>query len=532
VIINIREGMRFGVGIDGLTESVRAYAVDSDGETTRSGGQHVGSDVVMIETQESLMEQLNISAGASIHYGLASLDARMEFASSHAINSHTLYVLLKSTVTNAARYMQNPRLSESARIAFQTDPENFRNIYGTHYIDEIYGGGAFFGLFAFETMDERSQNSLSIDLRASIGGFLGAGGEITASFQHAVETYKSKTNMSIHVVYDGGAGLQNPSSLEDLKSLYSAFARNVRDNAIDYQASLKEFRYLPLPAGRSWVEQLVRADTIEQCGKRVIDALVQRSAVDFILRYPQQFKPFNANELRRYREALEDCIPRWARRASACSENIDQCAFAEDEHQPATPTLPDRFFAADPAGAMEEKRAWLRSHDNLFDGYYDVDNLDGRTIQNDWQPGPRGGRYIIFTESRPLEGEPSTHLTHEVAGIYYHPDYGAFGVAGPAFEIYHASGGPYGNGGYPVSDDSYVEGWPDWRRQSFEKLTNWAPPQVDPVGDFNLSRDLAYNWRAGGVFYSYGRSTAAAAVGSRGELTQWIRGWSDPTFHP
>jgi len=38
-VINLTEGMRFGIGVDGLTEEARATAIDFDGVVQGSDGQ-------------------------------------------------------------------------------------------------------------------------------------------------------------------------------------------------------------------------------------------------------------------------------------------------------------------------------------------------------------------------------------------------------------------------------------------------------------------------------------------------------------
>ena len=181
----------------------------------------------------------------------------MQLAQSQAVNSRSLYVLMKVSVVNPKRFMVNPRLTPRAETAFRTDGvEAFRLIYGDQYIDEIYSGGEFYGLFMFETLSESTQSELAASLRASVGGFF-VGGEITASFSQSVEEFKAKTNMTITALMDGGAGLTNPTTLNELKDVYQDFNAAVRDNPIDFQASLKDYRYLPLLGGGSIPENLV-----------------------------------------------------------------------------------------------------------------------------------------------------------------------------------------------------------------------------------------------------------------------------------
>ena len=514
MLVNMRDGMRFGVGIDALTESVRATALEFNAEVDGEGGQRVGAEVKMIETQESLMESLSLSVAASINYGLASLDARMELAKSSAVNLHSLYVLFKATVTNPARHMDRPKLLEPAETLYRTDPEAFRLTYGDHYIDEIYSGGAFFGLFTFETRDSSSQSSLSAELRASVGGFL-AGGEITASFRQTVEEFKSQSNMSINVLMDGGGNLENPSTLEELQELYENFNTSVKDHPIDYRASLKEFRYLPMPPGPSWAEHLVRAQTIKTCGTYVIETLGELSEIDFVLRYPEQFESHDASALRAYRGELEGQLPKWGRRATACSGDVDKCAITMDEQPPARPSLPKRITTTDPLG---EKHAWLLAHDDRGKWAYNPKGLGDRTLDKDWQPGPDGGRYIYFKDYYENVAPGRSHFGVDAGGLFYKPGVGAFGVGGTFLEIYLWTGGCFGPHGYPIEDETFVEDKPGWRRQRFEREGDWRPPSATGYGvDSRFVSDSLWYYSDGKRGYPFPKDVIDHAT----NLSQW-----------
>ena len=210
--INLTNGMRFGVGVDDQTEQVRGTAIewdriaDGDGGGDRQGGQIVDSNLKLIESQESLMEAMQLSVSASVRYGLASGDAKFSLSQEKAVNQYSLYLLLKAYVRNPARHMVNARLLPEAKRVYTNDPEEFRASFGDTYIDEIYSGGDFFGLFIFEAFDERSRSELKAELNVSVGTMF-AGGEIHASFGSTIERAKSKSTMEIRCLMSGGSGL-------------------------------------------------------------------------------------------------------------------------------------------------------------------------------------------------------------------------------------------------------------------------------------------------------------------------------------
>jgi hypothetical protein len=380
--------------------------------------------------------------------------------------------------------MDNPRLSEPANTVYLRNPEEFRSIYGDYFIDEIYNGGEFFGLFVFETHDERSKTDLSAKARASVGSFV-AGVEITASFKSTIEEFSRKANMSMTVVMDGGSGLQNPSNMDELQNLYRGFNAAVRNKPVPYRVGLKEFRYLPLPPGLSWVEQAVRRSTIEACGNYVVDALSTRSTIDFILRYPQQFQPHDPNVLSEYLTQLNDRIPKWARRATACSNDVHECTIAPDEQPPAAPPLPTRLDIADP---LEAKWDWILHHDEFARSYFNPQFLAGRTIQDDWQPPPaevpQGGRNFIFHDGE----KPVSGLFEYIDGDQHH---NVYAVYGPIFKEYWSKNGPHGPHGYPDSDEKFDPRLVGWRYQFF--MDNGYNPIAGEPSDHHGTMGLWYH---------------------------------------
>lgn len=441
-IINLTEGMRFGASVDGITEEVRGLPIDYDGITYDEGGQYVSSWVKTIESQESLMESLNLSINTSARYGLASGDAKFSMAQQHSVNHYSLYVLLNADVRNPPKHMIRPRLSVEALQIYRNDPERFRQIYGDVFIDEIYGGGDFFGLFIFEAYDERSRTDIKASLDLSINSFL-VGGEIQASFGYFIEEAKKKSKMEIRVIMAGGVGLENPSKIDDLLRLYKTFNAKVSEHPIDYKASVKDFRYLPLPEGPSWGEQAVRRDVIEQCGRRVLEGIRLRGDIGFILRYPGQFENPDLDGLKTTYQEIDAQLPKLAGRARECSQNIDKCSLGGIAPI-VVPDLPKRLAnAGDP---LQQKWDYILSHgENRAKPYFQKEGLNNEFGGiEDYTDGPRGGRYKLFYDNSSKK---------PIGGIFWHPDRGAQVVYGDIMQKYLALNHCKGHLGYPKTDE-------------------------------------------------------------------------------
>lgn len=488
-IINLTEGMRFGAGVDIDTEDVRGIALQFDGETTGHGGQQVAATVKMIESQESLMKALDLSVNASVRYGVASGDAKFSLAQDSSVNQYSLYLMLSASVRNPPRYMDNPRLRPDARATYERDPEEFRNTYGDTYIDEIYSGGDFFGLFSFSTFDEQSRTDLKASLDVSVGTFLFSG-EISSSFETAIEQAKKKSTMSIVAFMSGGSGLENPSDIEELKRLYRTFNQRVQEKPVDFKASIKEFRYLPLPSGPTYAEQQVRSDTIQQSARRIVEGIKLRGDVEFILKYPRQFEDPDLPALKATYEAIDDQLPKLAARARDCARDITKCTLGGLE--PIVVALPKRI---------------LRAGDPLQDKWEDINENDSRATA--WLPLDGTAPFPKSDRADPKNGKESIgrfklfyRNNAPIAGLFWHPDFGAHVVYGGIFQAYLAKGHCNGPLGFPKTDEETVTGAGFTgldRINVFEHGLLWWDAKTGKVSEqlpLNLSRILTTTGRS------------------------------------
>jgi len=470
--INLSEGMRFGMGADSHTEEARGEAITFNGIEHEAGGQVVASALKMIQSQDSLMESMNISVSASVRYGLASGDARFDFAKKHAVNTYSTYLLLKATVQNPPEHMVAPKLTDTAAQLYQRSPEEFRQTFGDVFIDEIYSGGEFFGLFTFESQDESTKTEISAKLDVSVGSVL-AGGSVSVAFSNTIEEVSRKSRMFIDVFMSGGIGLHNPRNLEELMTLYTNFNESTATHGTAYQASVKDFQYLPLPPGPTWAEQVVRRETVAACGRYVVDALKIRGQIEYILGHKKEFEAFDEAALRTQLQVLDSRFPLWAQRAKDCVQDVAQCSLAGVE--PISLSLPTRLQSTDP---LDWKWQDTLTYDSRAAAYFQPQFLGGSSITQYDRDDRRVGRFKLF--HRDGTGP-------EIGGIFWHPDLGAHVVYGPIFQEYMNRGLCNGPLGYPTSDDETLasrDGGRGLERVSFfEHGFLWWDAQTGAVAD-------------------------------------------------
>jgi hypothetical protein len=441
--VTITEGLRFGVGADSLLDEARAEALDFNSVTDAGGGQESTAYMKLITTQQSLVEALDVSVSASVRYGLASVDARMKFAEEHAVNDSSVYLLLHASTTNPPKTMVVPKLKPDAVATYERDPEEFRRVYGDSFVDVVYDGGDLNVLFMFRTHDESSKQAISASLRGSVGNFI-AGGSVTAEFNRSVEEAKKSSEMEIRAFISGGRGVVNPAGMDDAIELYKQFNRQVAQAGVAYKATLKPWEYLPLPPGPTWAETLARRDTIEHCGMYVLQAIQDRSRIDYILANDHEFVDPDLDALKAAREQINALIPLCAQRAKACTDDLAQCSL--EGIAPQAVTWPARVEARDPLTA---KLLELK-HDSRARPYFSPDNQVGKPEEDYDQNPNRDGRWMIFYDHKDT-GRP-------VAGVFWTPETQAHVVYGGIFAHYWQKGHCQGPLGYPKSDEEALSG--------------------------------------------------------------------------
>ncbi|MFI5825483.1 LGFP repeat-containing protein [Streptomyces rishiriensis] len=426
------------MGVDSLLQQARGEAIVFDGTSDAVGGQTTSADFRIITTQQQLVEALEVSVSASVRYGLASGDARMQFAEQHAVNDASVYLVMHARAENAPRHMTGARLKPEAETIYRNDPEAFRRSFGDSYIDEIYTGGALTVLYMFHTRDESSKRDLSASLRASVGGFM-AGGDISASFSSTVQTAQKASDLEIKAFISGGRGVLNPTNLNETIELYRHFPDTVLNAGTPYSATVKPWAELPMPPGPTWVETLVRQDTIETCGKNVLQAIQARSQLQHILDHPQQYINPDLPALEQARRQVNAMIGQWAQAAHACNQDITKCSL-EGLAFPVIP-WPKRQETSDPLGS---KIAEVQAHDSRAAWF--VSNFAG-LLDRQYDTDPhREGRWAIATQ----DGKPT-------GGVFWTPETGAHIVYGTIFARYLELDLCQGRLGYPVSDESFLD---------------------------------------------------------------------------
>ncbi len=237
----------------------------------QSLGQVSSVELSEVEDQSEVMENLDISASASVSTAFGSANASAEFASSSDISKSSTYYSLHAKVQNGLIYVgpytgmgpvrynfpatteaetgpadpdipphsyrlpkleslghldkkdlwESLRLTETAQGlidgsgegASGADMKAFRDLCGDRFVYAIASGAEVQGIISHTTLDSTSNQLISASLEAKYsGGF--ASGDVSSTVKTDTETAISNSNLTISFMQNGGAAGILPASQE------------------------------------------------------------------------------------------------------------------------------------------------------------------------------------------------------------------------------------------------------------------------------------------------------------------------------
>jgi hypothetical protein len=181
-------------------------------KTVPAAGQIVASEKYqLIANSSDLYSALDISASLSVSSGLATVNAKTDFAQSTHIDSSDLWVLVDLSQMGTAQKVQNPTLTKEAAAL---TPEQFYALYGDRYAAEIVTGAEMFCTVQIQTYSQDDKKSLTASL-----GFTYGASSVSASFSSSVEKNTSNRQTVVTCEYLG----YSPTTLvTDLPTLLTA----------------------------------------------------------------------------------------------------------------------------------------------------------------------------------------------------------------------------------------------------------------------------------------------------------------------
>jgi hypothetical protein len=182
------------------------------GQIVSAPSQLVNSETfTLVANNADIYTALNISASLSASTGLASVNAKTQWATSQQIDTTDLTVLVDLQEAGGAQELIDPTLTPAAAAL---TPEQFFALYGDRYAAEITTGAEMYCLLTVQTYSEQDKSSLT----ASLGFSYGAS-NVSTSFTSTAQTTLASHNVDVSCQY---LGYTPKTAITSLSSLLTA----------------------------------------------------------------------------------------------------------------------------------------------------------------------------------------------------------------------------------------------------------------------------------------------------------------------
>ena len=345
--IPARPGIDIGSGFNTLTGEVRGTAVGGTVSTALASGQTVSANAMVVESQQQMVESLNISVEASGHYGLFSAEGRFGLAQQSSYTSQSTYVVAKCVVENAFRAYALPTvLPEAAQRMRENGPDDFRNGYGDSFVRGMRTGGELYAVFQLTSKSSEEQKSVAVSLQAELQGLF-AGGSVSSSVESIRNSSSKVSQMS--VLFYQRAGRDNSISPvttpEEITARLKNFPSIANADPVGYMAQIVDYGVLALPPF-DMIGYGQRIEALEDYARLKMKYLSQRAEIELVRQNPDLFEKdygeYNLATVYDLYTRAVNLLNRHARRVAA--REIEPLLFDAAAYDPELADLPGIIF--------------------------------------------------------------------------------------------------------------------------------------------------------------------------------------------
>ena len=215
-----------GQGMDHISWRAKGHCVDIGPTSTQSGqttGQKVEYRLLSLESQSKLREALNISASASLNFGMfGGGSARMNFAHTLRKNAQTRYLMVHTRVSNQLDIASSFKLKPHALALAKLDAgASFSDQCGTEFVYARRTGGEFYAVFEFEFHSREEEKHFDAAVNAS-----GFGWKASSQINRDLAKFNMTSRINVHILRQGGQGvLPEVDGIEEFARKFPDFIR-------------------------------------------------------------------------------------------------------------------------------------------------------------------------------------------------------------------------------------------------------------------------------------------------------------------
>lgn len=243
-------GEDIGMGFNSETGQAVGTALEFSVSSTSESSQEGAAEVTIIESHESLMEKLHMSAQLEGRYGPVSGGVKADFAHDTSYNSHSTFVVARMIIQNTIVRGKDFKLKTDVLPLLAPGQGNtFKTAFGDSFVRGQYKGGEFYAVMRLTSLDTKEESRLAIQLHAEVQT-LAAG----VSFQGELDTSRTnekfKTDFSVKFYQKAGLGaaeIGTTLSVEDIKARLRNFPDAVKNHPYPYFIEVATYDTIPIP---------------------------------------------------------------------------------------------------------------------------------------------------------------------------------------------------------------------------------------------------------------------------------------------
>jgi hypothetical protein len=312
-----------GQGFNTVDGTIKGHCVDLGSPATQSG-QTTGSTaeyrLLEITSEQSLRENLNVSAAASIKGAIYGGSGRFNFVSSVNKNSSSRYVLVHAKVANQMELSSSFRFKREAMDLLKKGKQKeFVDQCGNEFVYGRRTGGEFYALFEYEFSSSEEEKRFSAAVSAS-----GAGWKASASINKELAKFNMSARVHVKMFRLGGNGsLPEVENLADYGRKFPEIVAAVNGSPVTLELITKDYSgVMPLDVAPNPALIERQKYVVNNIAKNRDEASEKLATIRYIKVHLEKFDPISTEQLNKYELDLVNYINRQHEGAVACFENI------------------------------------------------------------------------------------------------------------------------------------------------------------------------------------------------------------------
>ncbi|MBF0316160.1 MAG: hypothetical protein HQK52_22250 [Oligoflexia bacterium] len=344
--------LTFGRGYDSVSGDTRGYCIQLQPQkTTASGLASVDAELLYIDNYELLARSLDISSSTNIKMGMigTSLSANAKFLKNQRYENHSLYFMIKVTVTSPVEILENAQLADSYVNMLKGRGANvaaeFRKRCGDEFVVEMKKGGAFYALVQINSKSKEDKEKLAVTIQGKIGSYASSSNQL----QMAVDEIRKDHEAHVFIHQTGGLMEKIPFTLnkiEEMMEYASAFADNINKNGggVPILSTTERYEQLsnfPYDVAPIYVENY--QEIIDQLSSNRYISLDKVHELDYILNN-QKFYQLDSDLIKNLNSVRNQYVANLniiTKIAGECFKNIEKCRLPSDIEGFSLPEIPE-----------------------------------------------------------------------------------------------------------------------------------------------------------------------------------------------